>query len=126
MNEKFNSTNDQIRDSVAQINALIHDEDGRNIRAMSYQIMAHSLALSLYSAVHQQQQMYILQNATTTAAVKEALKSSPADAMELIQKTINGNDLSKTISDLVLLMDKLNETYSDICKVQEDTSSTKQ
>lgn len=114
MTDQSDQLNDQIRDAVEQMNALLLDDDGRNVRAMSYQVMAHTIALSLYNTVYQQQQMYILQNATTTAAVREALKSNPAEAVKLAQQAIVESDLTKTISQLKTLMDELNQTYQDL------------
>ena len=90
------------------------DSEGSNVRAMTYQVMAHTIAMSMYNTVFQQQQMYVLQNATTTAAIKEALKSNPADAVKIAQAAIIDCDLTKTISQLKTLMDELNETYKDI------------
>jgi polysaccharide deacetylase 2 family uncharacterized protein YibQ len=109
-----NALNDQISDSIAQINALLLDSEGSNVRAMTYQVMAHTIAMSMYNTVYQQQQMYVLQNATTTAAITEALKSNPAEAVKIAQAAIIGSDLTKTISQLKTLMDELNVTYSDI------------
>ena len=106
--------NDQISDSVSQVQQLLLDGDGSNVRAMSYQVMAHTIALSMYNTVFQQQQMYVLQNATTTAAITEALKSNPAEAVKIAQSAILDSDLTRTISQLKTLMDELNETYKDI------------
>lgn len=114
MADDQDTLNDQIRDSVSQINHLLKDSEGSNVRAMSYQVMAHTIALSMYNTVYQQQQMYVLQNATTTAAITEALKSNPAEAVKIAQAAIIGSDLTKTISQLKTLMDELNETYKDI------------
>lgn len=114
MTNEHDTINDQITDSIAQINAIIMDSEGSNVRAMTYQVMAHTIAMSMYNTVFQQQQMYVLQNATTTAAIKEALKSNPADAVKIAQAAIIDCDLTKTISQLKTLMDELNETYKDI------------
>jgi len=108
--------NDQVRDAVEQINAMLED-GGSNVRAMSYQVMAHTIGLSLYAAVHQQQQLFILKNAVTTAAVKKALANDPADAMKLIEEASASSDLAKTIEQLKTLMDDLNATYSDLAKL---------
>jgi Killing trait len=113
MANETDSINDQIRDSVEQINQLLQSGDSSTVRAMTYQIMAHSIALSLYNTVHQQQQMYILQNAVTTAAVQDALKSNPAEAIKLSQQVIADSDLTTTISRLKQLMDELNDSYGD-------------
>lgn len=114
MADETDQLNDQIRDAVSQMNALLLDDGARNIRAMSYQVMAHSIALSLYNTVHQQQQIYMLQNATTTAAIKEALKSNPADAIKLAQQAVADSDLTNTIGRLKTLLDELNQTYRDL------------
>lgn len=105
--------NDQIRDSVAQINKLL-DDGGSNVRAMSYQLMVHTIGLSLYNAVHQQQQLYMLKNAVTTAAVRKALESDPSEAIKLIEQAAADGALTDTIAKLKAMMDDLNATYADV------------
>lgn len=112
--QQQDAVNDQIRDSISQISEIMRDGEGSTVRAMSYQVMAHTIAMSMYNTVHQQQQLYILQNAATTAAIKEALKSNPAEAAKIAQQAIIDTDLTKTISQLKTMMDELNETYKDI------------
>jgi Killing trait len=114
MPEEQNAVNDQIRDSISQISEIMRDGEGSTVRAMSYQVMAHTIAMSMYNTVHQQQQLYVLQNAATTAAIKEALKSNPAEAAKIAQQAIIDTDLTTTISQLKTMMDELNQTYKDI------------
>lgn len=114
MAEEKDAINDQIRDSVSQISRLLLDSESSTVRAMSYQVMAHTIALSMYNIVHQQQQLYVLQNAATTAAIKEALKSNPADAVKIAQQAIVDCDMTRVIAQLKQMMDELNETYKDV------------
>lgn len=108
------SVNDQITDSITQIQKMLADDNGENIRAFSYQLMAHSIALAMYNAVHQQQQRYILQNAITTAASKAILEASPEKALKLAEEGLGGDSFTQTLSELKAMMDSLNSTYKDI------------
>ena len=119
------SINDQIKDSIEQIQALLADDDGQNTRALSYQLMSHAASLAFYNTVHQQQQMYVLQNAITTAAAKAILEASPEDALKYAKEGFASQDMTGTLTELKKFMDDLNETYKDLREnLSEDTSST--
>jgi hypothetical protein len=108
------SVNDQITDSITQIQKMLADDNGENIQALSYQFMAHAIGLAMYNAVHQQQQRYILQNAITTAAAKAILEASPEKALKLAEEGLGGDSFTQTLSELKAMMDNLNNTYKDM------------
>lgn len=110
------SINDQITDSIEQIQALLADDNGQNTRALSYQLMSHAASLAFYNTVHQQQQMYVLQNAITTAAAKAILEASPEDAIKYAKEGFASQDMTSTLTELKKFMDDLNETYKDLQK----------
>lgn len=108
------SVNDQITDSITQIQKMLADDNGENIQAFSYQLMAHAIGLAMYNAVHQQQQRYILQNAITTAASKAILEASPEKALKMAEEGLGGDSFTQTLAELKEMMDSLNNTYEDV------------
>jgi hypothetical protein len=108
------SVNDQITDSITQIQKMLTDDNGENIQAFSYQLMAHAIGLAMYNAVHQQQQRYILQNAITSAASKAILEASPEKALKMAEESLGDNSFTQTLSELKAMMDSLNSTYRDV------------
>lgn len=112
--EPTSPLNDQIKDAVEQINAILTSDGGAATRAISYQLMAHSVALAMYNTVQQQQQAYILQNAIVSAAAKAALESDPKEAIALAKEGLNTSQLSKNLAELKGFMDELNAAYGDL------------
>lgn len=108
------SVNDQITDSITQIQKMLADDNGENIQALSHQLMAHSIGLAMYNTVYQQQQRYILQNAITTAATKAILEASPEKALKLAEEGLGANSFTQTLSELKAMMDSLNDTHKDV------------
>lgn len=108
------SVNDQITDSITQIQKMLADDNGENVQAFSYQLMAHAIGLAMYNAVHQQQQRYILQNAITTAASKAILEASPEKALKMAEEGLGGDSFTQTLTELKEMMDSLNSTYKDV------------
>lgn len=119
------SINDQIADSVAELQKMLLDNKDGNMQALSYQIMAHSAGLAMLNAVFQQQQMYIIQNAVTTATAKAVLESKPEEAVKIVKEFMNENDLLKTFSGLKDFMDDLNNTYEDVINKSPENKDKK-
>lgn len=114
--------NDQIKDSIEQMQAMLADSSSAgNTRAFSYQLMAHSIGLAMYNTVQQQQQMYILQNAVTTAATKAILEASPQEALALAREGFGSQDILATLKELKQCMDDLHSTYHG---AKEDVASS--
>lgn len=99
--------NSQITDAVTQINASVGDTSEALARAMANQIMAHAVALAIQNAVAQQQHVYMLRNAVTTATVRAILDSNPEQALHFADEALKSEDLAQTIERLsALLKDK--------------------
>ncbi|MBE1160726.1 RebB family R body protein [Dyella sp. 7MK23] len=74
-------------------------------RAMADQVMAHAIGLAMHNAVAQQQQLYMLRNAMTTAAVNAILEASPEDALRYASEALPGDDIAQTLERLRALME---------------------
>ena len=99
--------NSQITDAVTQVNASLGDSSEALARAMAHQIMAHAVAVAIQNAVAQQQHVYMLRNAATTAAVRAILDANPEQALHFAEEALKGDDLAQTIERLsALLKDK--------------------
>jgi len=119
-----NALNDQIRESVEQLNQLLAANNSYTIRAMAYQALSHAMSLSIYNAVHQQQQMYTLLNATTTAAVQEALKSNPTQAIELAQKAShNMESITAAVVQAIELIEGMTRDLGNLESTSETANS---
>ena len=92
--------NDQITDSVAQIQAMVNGTNTEFSHGVSQQITAHAVGLAMQNAVAQQQEQYILRNAIVTAAANAILESNPIDAITLAEKIMSGDDVITTITGL--------------------------
>ncbi len=108
------SVNDQVLDAIKELNATLAGNVDANVDALSFQLMAHSVALAMQNTVHQQQQAYILQNAATTAAVKAIMESDPKEAIELAKQGFGTAPLVDTLKELKGFMDDLRDTYGDV------------
>jgi len=109
---KESAVNDQITDSVNQVSETVIGESKASSHAMAQQIMAHAIGLAMQNAVHQQQQLYVLRNAATSAAVKAILQSEPGDAVKFAKEALSADDVVSTISRLKNLMDELTSSGS--------------
>jgi 23S rRNA maturation-related 3'-5' exoribonuclease YhaM len=92
--------NSQITDAITQINASVGDSSEALARAMAHQIMAHAVAVAIQNAVAQQQHLYMLRNAVTTATVRAILDSDPERALHFADEALKGDDLAQTIERL--------------------------
>ena len=111
--------NDQITDSVAQIEKLIADNGGAQSKAIADQLTVQALSLAMQNAVAQQQHEYILKNAIVTAAAKAVLKSSPQDALALAEKALSGTDVVSTLASIKDLLGEIDLEADD----QNNTSA---
>jgi hypothetical protein len=108
--------NEQISDIIGKAQGASSDDSANDIRSISYQLMTHAAGLAMFNAVFQQQQMYILQNAVTTATAKAIFDSKPEDALKIFNDAYRNNDILNTLSGLKEFIDGLNETYKDLNK----------
>jgi hypothetical protein len=98
------TVNSQITDAVTQVNASVNGSSEALARAMANQIMAHAVSVAIQNAVAQQQHVYMLRNAVTTAAARAILDSNPEQALRFANEAFNGDDLAQTIERLGALL----------------------
>ncbi len=103
-NAQIDSLNQQITDSIKQMQQLMSDSDGEGISNYINLVTAHAVSLALYNTVQQQQQAYILQNAITTAAAKAILETNPENALALAREGFGDNNLADTIESLFTVL----------------------
>lgn len=109
INQQADSTsvNSQVIDSVKQINNLLREGEF-NLNGVSNQLVIQAAGMAMLNIVNQQQQLYSIQNAATTVAVKEMLSSSPQEAIQLMNETIKNTKLTESIKELKDLMQSVN------------------
>lgn len=104
-----NSINDQINDSVTQIQKSVMGVFESQGQAAAYQMVTHAIGLAMLNAVSKQQHDYILKNAITAAAVKSILESKPEEAIKLADKMLAEQDIVSTFTGLKdVMIDILN------------------
>jgi hypothetical protein len=105
------SLNQQIVDAVAQSASLVGS--GALGRAGAEQLTILMLTLAMQNAVAQQQQLYMLQNAATTALVKGLLEGGPdgasrwGEALQLVREAFSAADIARTLARLKEMLDQL-------------------
>ncbi len=114
------SINDQIKDSISQIQESVLGVFGSQGQAAAYQMMAHAIGLAMLNAVANQQQAYILKNAITTAAVKATLESNPEEALKLADKMLSGQDI---VSQFSGLKDMMNDILEIMAKMKAEATA---
>jgi hypothetical protein len=75
-------------------------------------VLAHAVGLALYNAVAQQQQIYTLRNAVTTAAAKAILDSDPERALSFADEALTDRDVVATLSGLREVMQDLTGAFA--------------
>lgn len=98
------TVNNQVTDAVAQVNASVGDSSEALAQAMAHQIMAHAVAVAIQNAVAQQQHVYMLHNAVTTAAARAMLNADPEQALRFAGEALRSDDLAQTIERLNALL----------------------
>ena len=98
------TVNRQVVDSIKEINNLLREGEF-NLNGVSSQLVIQAAGMAMLNIVNQQQQLYSIQNAATTVAIKEMLTSSPQEAIQLMNETIKNMKLTESIKDLKELMD---------------------
>lgn len=107
MEETSNSkVNAQIIDAIKQVNAFLGDSDF-SLDSISNQLTSQAVGVAMMNIVNQQQQLYTLQNAVTTAAAKSMLNSSPQEAIQLMNEVVKENNLTNSLKDLKQMIDEI-------------------
>lgn len=96
--------NSQITDAVTQVNETVGGSSEALARAMADQVMAQAIGMAMQNAVAQQQQLYILRNAVTTAATRAILDSNPEEALRFASEALNSDDIAQTLERLSALV----------------------
>ena len=96
--------NSQISDAVAQANASVIGSSEATAHAMADHIMAQAIGIAIQNAVAQQQHVYMLRNAITTAAARAILESDPEQAMRFADEALKSEDIAQTIERLNALL----------------------
>lgn len=99
--------NDQIRDAVAQIQAMLAASRSETSLAVSQQLMVNAAALAMLNAVAQQQHAYVVRNAVTAAAARALLESDPEKAVELARELLDDERIGDPLAEVGKLMREL-------------------
>ncbi len=113
------SFNDQVRDSIRQLEDLLGGQAAPFAHAVSYQAVAHAIALGMQNAVAQQQHAHLLRNALTTAAARALLAGKREEAEAVLKlaesKLVNpdvGEELARLQAMLKSTLEDLQKTFS--------------
>lgn len=101
------SLNDQIRDAVEQIQALLEGGQSDLSLAVSQQLMVHAAALAMLNAVAQQQNLYTLRNAVTAAAARGMLEADPEKAAAMARDLLDDERLGDPVAEIRTLMEQV-------------------
>ena len=107
------SLNQQVVDSVAEAAKAVLDAAGPQSRAVASQVTVLAVSLAMQNAVAQQQQLYMLQNAATTAVVRALLAAGPEQAarwqelLSVIRELFAPAGVEETLGRLKRLLDEM-------------------
>ena len=101
--------NGQITDAVTQANITVLGNAAANAMATVYQVMAHSVGLSMQNAVAQQQRMNALSSGVTTQGVNLLYGQPTAANARGTQTVLTGNDLAGLMAELQAIRQALSK-----------------
>ena len=99
--------NGQITDAVSQAGATLLGNSPAHAMAAIYQVMAHSVGLSMQNAVANQQRMNILSNGVTARSVDLLYGQPTAVDARAFQTVLAGSQLAKLIAELKALQEAI-------------------
>jgi hypothetical protein len=102
--------NGQITDAVTQTNTGVLGSASANAMATIYQVMAHSVGLSMQNAVAHQQRMNTLSSGVTTQGVNLLYGMPTAADARGTQAVLTGNDLAALLAQLQALTQALTKS----------------
>jgi hypothetical protein len=102
--------NGQITDAVTQANTTVLGSASANAMATIYQVMAHSVGLSMQNAVANQQRMNALSSGVTTQGVNLLYALPTAADARGTNAVYSGNELASLLAQLKALTQALNKT----------------
>ncbi|MBX3588420.1 MAG: RebB family R body protein [Ramlibacter sp.] len=113
------AVNDQITDSVTQVQATLAGMQAPFAAAAAYQTIAHALGLALHNAVARQQHSHMLRNALTTAAATALLdgRTEQAEAvLKLAESPLVNPSLGTELGQLQSAVAQLREEIDKVLK----------
>lgn len=119
--------NDQVRDSVAQLQASLFGAHQPFAAAAAYQVVTHALGLALHNAVSRQQHSHILRTALTTAAASALLEGRTEQAeavLKLAESALANPSLDDEIGQLQRAMSNLREELENTLAASTAMSDT--
>ncbi len=99
--------NGQITDAVTQSGVTLLGNSAAHAMATVYQVMAHSVGLSMQNAVANQQRMNTLSNGVTACGVDLLYGQPTAVNARAAQTVITNNQLASLIAELKALREAL-------------------
>ncbi len=101
--------NGQITDAVTQTNVTVLGNAAANAMATIYQVMAHSVGLSMQNAVAHQQRMNALSSGVTTQGVNLLYGQPTAANARGTQAVLTGNELASLLAGLKAVLQVLDK-----------------
>lgn len=101
--------NGQITDAVTQANATVLGNAAAHAMATLYQVMAHSVGLSMQNAVAHQQRMNTLSSGVTTQGVNLLYGQPTATNARGTQTVLTGNELASVLAALKAIQQALDK-----------------
>lgn len=102
--------NGQITDAVTQTNVTVLGNAASNAMATLYQVMAHSVGLSMQNAVAHQQRMNALSSGVTTQGVNLLYSQPTAADARGMQVVLSGNELAALLANLKTVLQSLKQS----------------
>jgi hypothetical protein len=99
--------NGQITDAVTQSGVTLLGNSAAQAMATIYQVMAHSVGLSMQNAVAHQQRMNTLSNGVTVRSVDLLYGQPTAVDARAVQSVVSGNQLASLIAELKALREAM-------------------
>jgi hypothetical protein len=101
--------NGQITDAVTQANVNVLGNAAANAMATIYQVMAHSVGLSMQNAVAHQQHMNALSSGVTTQGVNLLYAQPTAATARGTVAALTGNELASLLAGLTAALQAFNK-----------------
>jgi hypothetical protein len=101
--------NGQITDAVTQANVNVLGNAAANAMATIYQVMAHSVGLSMQNAVAHQQHMNTLSSGVTTQGVNLLYGQPTAAAARGTNAVLTSNELASLLASLKAVLQALDK-----------------
>ena len=116
--------NDQVRDALSQLQAILGSSDASLFQVAAYQTFVHVIALAMHNAVAEQQQGHILRMALTTSAANAILAGRKEEAegiLELAHSRLASFDLPHLLAEVRTLIETISR---ELAKQAASAAST--